>query len=287
LIDEKPTEEDYLKGRDLLGRNIADQSASEYAVHLANSDLANDIRNKNVRFSFADSSVYADPPEKLMVDTGKKSYQMLPDLIPYMAAAKEELIILSPYFVPGSEGTEFLVKLQERGVRVRILTNSLSSTDVSVVHAGYARYRKDLLRGGVELHELNKETKEEDRKAFKQGEIGVSKTSLHAKAFVVDRQHAFIGSLNLDARSVVQNTEIGVVIKSKELSEAIANGFDSKIDRAAFKLGLGTDEAGIEHTTWTGYIDGDVKTLTTEPYTSFWQRFVVSILRLMPIESQI
>lgn len=287
LSEEQPTEEDYRKGREKLELYITEQSDSAYAKHLVNSDLANDIRRKSVEIHWADSNVYADPPEKLMVKTGERSYQMLPDLKPYIEAATTELIILSPYFVPGKEGTDNLIKLQEKGVRVRILTNSLASTDVSVVHAGYARYRKDLLRGGIELYELNKETKKEDRKAYKKGDIGVSKTSLHAKSFVVDREHVFVGSLNFDPRSVVQNTEIGVVIKSKELSDAIADAFDGEIDRVAFKLGLDTDEEGIEHITWTGYIDGEKITLTTEPYTSFWQRFVVSFLRLMPIESQI
>lgn len=287
LNGEPPTEDEYLAARKRLDQYIAEQADSAYAQYLLNSNLANSIRAGNVEYDWADSNVYADPPEKLLVETGNKSYQMLPKLKPYIEAATKELVILSPYFVPGRQGTENLVKLAERGVRVRILTNSLSSTDVSIVHAGYARYRKALLRGGVELYELNKVTEQHERDAVKKAKIGSSKSSLHAKAFAVDRQTAFIGSLNLDPRSVVQNTEIGVVIQSSEIATMISDGFDRNIDRVAFRLGLETDSSGVEHLTWTGLINGEEKTLATEPYSSFWQRFVVGFLRLMPIESQI
>ena len=287
LNKEQPTEDDYHEARERLEKYIIEQSGSEYAQQLATSDLADDIRNHNVKFSWAESSVYADPPEKLMMKTGEKSYQMFTDLRPYIEAATKELTIVSPYFVPGSEGTEKLVKLRKSGVRVRILTNSLSSTDVSIVHAGYSRYRKALLRGGVELYELNRKTSREDRKAVKQAKTAASKTSLHAKEFAVDGKLAFIGSLNLDPRSVVQNTEIGVVIKSAELAVTLAERFDSQIDRVAFKLELEKDNAGVEHITWTGLVEGEEKVFTEEPFTSLWQRFVAGFLRLMPIESQI
>jgi len=278
-----PTEDRYLEGRKKLNAYIAEQSNSAYMKQLTNSALAKDIREKTFKLHWASNKVYADPPEKLTVKTGDKAYQMLPLLQPYIDAATKELTILSPYFVPGKAGTRYLINLRKRGVRVRILTNSLASTDVSVVHAGYARYRKDLLRGGIELYELNKKTTKEDRTAYKNGSIGASRTSLHAKSFVVDRQNIFIGSLNLDPRSIVQNTEIGVVIQSEELSLVVANAFDTEIDRVAFKLEL--DSKG--RINWVGYIDGERQVLTTEPYTSFWRRFTVNFLRLLPIESQI
>jgi len=283
LSNEQATEADYRAGREKLDAFVAKQSESAYIEHLTHSALANEIRDKRFSLQWANSKVYADPPEKLTVKTGERDYQMLPLLKPYIDAAKEELIIFSPYFVPGKEGTRALIKLRERGVRVRILTNSLASTDVSIVHAGYMRYRKDLLRGGIELYELNQKTKKGDRKAYKKGSIGASRSSLHAKSFVVDRENIFIGSLNLDPRSIEQNTEIGVVIQSKELSLVVANGFDSEIDRVAFKLEL--DDRG--KLTWIEQIDGKNQVLTKEPYTSFWRRFTVGFMRLMPIESQI
>ena len=270
-----------------LDEYIAEQADSAYINSLRNSDFAKDRLNKAIVYYWDNGKVFADSPDKLLQKTGDKAYQMWADLKPHMAAAKNELLIISPYFVPGKAGVDFLIGLKEKGVKIRILTNSLASTDVSVVHAGYARYRKPLLRAGIELYELNKKTAKSSRQAYKQGKIGISETSLHAKTFIIDRERVFIGSLNLDARSVVQNTEIGVLIDSKEIANLMSTEINKNIDRAAFRVGLDVDADGSEHTTWTGLIDGEQTTLTTEPYTGFWKRFGTSFMRLMPIESQI
>ena len=287
LVEKQPTEEEYHQAKAKLDEYIAEQADSAYINSLRNSDFAKDRLNKAIVYYWANGKVFADSPDKLLQKTGDKAYQMWADLKPHMAAAKNELLIISPYFVPGKAGVDFLIGLKEKGVKIRILTNSLASTDVSVVHAGYARYRKPLLRAGIELYELNKKTAKSSRQAYKQGKIGISETSLHAKTFIIDRERVFIGSLNLDARSVVQNTEIGVLIDSKEIANLMSTEINKNIDRAAFRVGLDVDADGSEHTTWTGLIDGEQTTLTTEPYTGFWKRFGTSFMRLMPIESQI
>ncbi len=122
---------------------------------------------------------------------------------------------------------------------------------------------------------------------MKAGGIGNSKASLHAKSFVLDRSQVFIGSLNLDARSVVQNTEIGVVFESEEIAKRMAEAFDRKIDQIAFRLVLQRDNLGREQITWYGLVDGKQQILTVDPYTSFWKRFGVGLMRMLPIESQI
>ena len=122
---------------------------------------------------------------------------------------------------------------------------------------------------------------------MKEGGIGDSRASLHAKAFVLDRKWVFIGSLNLDPRSIVQNTEIGVVFQSPEIAELMADRFDSKIDKLAFRLELEGADNGTGQIVWHGIVDGKQQTLDTEPYTSFWKRFGVGFMRIMPIESQI
>jgi putative cardiolipin synthase len=286
LVDQQPTEADYQALREKFDKYIAAQQDSVYLESLRNSRLIEMMKNQEVDYYWAESRVYADSPNKLLNKTGADGYQMLADLRPYLEQAKESVFIISPYFVPGKKGTEFLVGLSQRGVDVRIVTNSLTSTDVSVVHAGYARYRKPLLRGGVELYEINKETMKKGD-ATKNGGIGRSKSSLHAKAFVVDGKKAFIGSLNLDPRSVIQNTEIGVVIDSSELSQQMLKGLEKNLEKATFRLALEEDSEGVEHTTWHGLVDGKQTRLTREPYAGFWQRFFASLLRLMPIESQI
>ena len=262
-------------------------SNSEYIQRLVSSDLADNFRNGTIVWHWGKGKVYADPPDKLLRDTGDAAYRMSVDIAPYLEATEKELIILSPYFVPGKGGVAFLKKIREKGVRVRILTNSLASNDVAIVHAGYSRYREDLLRAGVELYELNDVTTKEERRDMRQGRIGSSKSSLHAKAFVMDRDKLFVGSLNLDPRSIVQNTEIGVVFQSPEIATKAARGFDESIDDAAFRLELVTDENGREHLLWHGWIDGGQTTLDHEPHTSFWRRLSIGLMKWMPIESQI
>jgi putative cardiolipin synthase len=178
--------------------------------------------------------VVYDLPEKILHDFDKSEFHLAPKLAPFLDGIQDELIIFSPYFVPGKPGTAFLGELSERGVRVRILTNSLSSTNVGIVHSGYAKYRKDLLRAGVELYELNKKIGEEDRKEHK----GKHKTVLHAKSFVFDRKQVFIGSLNLDPRALYHNTEIGVVLTSAEIANDMGDWFDQNIEQIAFRLEL-------------------------------------------------
>ena len=204
---------------------------------LRNSDLAKKLRKSQVRYTWGDAHVVYDKPEKILHDTGKKEFHLIPQLAPYMDGLEKELIIFTPYFVPGKAGTAVLTQLVERCVRVRIMTNSLSSNDVGIVHSGYSKYRKPLLCGGIELYEMNKKLTREQRKE-KKGEGGSSKASLHAKSFVFDRKHVFIGTLNLDPRSVIHNTEIGVVLTSEEIARKMGTDFDKNIKRAAFRLEL-------------------------------------------------
>ena len=196
------------------------------------------------------------------------------------------MIIFSPYFVPGKEGTAALSELSRRGVRVRILTNSLSSNDVGIVHAGYSKYRKDLLRAGIDLYEMNKKLTREQRKE-KKGEGGSSKASLHTKSFVFDRKQVFIGSLNLDARAVLHNTEIGVVFNQVEIAEEMAEWFDQNIEQVAFRLELVKNGSGSEKLLWHGMAGGKPQTFDVEPYTGFWRRFGIGFMSILPIESQL
>ena len=281
-----PTAEQVEKLRGELNKYVADQTDSEYLRALRNSDLANKFRMDQVDFGWGDAEVVYDQPEKLLHGFSENQYHLSPMLIPYWKAVKKELIIFSPYFVPGKSGTAFLTQLAQRGVRVRILTNSLASNDVGLVHAGYMKYRKDLLRGGVELYELNKKLSRKERKV-KKGTSGSSKASLHAKSFVFDRKQVFIGSLNLDPRALVYNTEIGVVLNVPIIAEEMAKWFDENINQLAFRLELKKDENGDENLLWHGVVNGKEHTFDVEPYAGFWRRFGISIMSIFPIESQL
>jgi putative cardiolipin synthase len=286
LVDEPPTPEEIANTRQQLSDFVAAQADSVYLKALRESDLADRIRKGQLETSWGSAVVMYDRPEKMLHEKGEKEYQLAPQLKPYVEGVRKELIIFSPYFVPGDAGTAFLTGLASRGVRVRILTNSLSSNDVSIVHSGYARYRMSLLRGGVELYEMNKKLTRDQRKE-KKGTGGSSKASLHAKSFVYDRTRVFIGSLNLDPRAVIHNTEIGVVLTSPEIAQGMGEWFDKNIERIAFRLELKKGEDGSEALLWHGMVDGKPRTFDVDPYTGFWKRLGNGFLGILPIESQL
>jgi putative cardiolipin synthase len=286
LVGKPPTPEEINQKRQMLDEFVAQQVDSNYLQALRDSNLANAIRQNNVHFNWGEAVVVYDQPEKILHDFDKSEYHLAPKLAPYFESVQEELIIFSPYFVPGKKGTAFLAQLSGRGVRVRILTNSLASTDVGIVHAGYSKYRKDLLHAGVELYEMNKKISRKERKDKKKDKHGSSKASLHAKSFVFDRKKVFIGSLNLDPRALVHNTEIGVVLESTEIASKMSDWFDQNIEQVAFRLEL-KKESGTEKILWHGLVNGKQQTFDVDPYTGFWRRFGIGFMRLLPIESQL
>ena len=286
LVETPPTPVQMKEKMAAFKEYIEQQKDTVYYQELTESNLARSLKGYRVELvkGKGKGEVFWDHPDKLLsYDEGAD--KMISDLKPYLEGTKKELLIFSPYFIPGSGGLDAFRKLRDRGVRVLVFTNSLSSTDVSVVHAGYAKYRHELLKMGVELYELNRDfSGDESNKHWK---FYQSKASLHAKCFVIDRSLAFIGSLNLDPRSVIQNTEIGMIIQSEVIAGRLASFLDDEIGRLAFKLELKPGYDGTSFIVWHGLVDGQQRTFMAEPYTSFWQRFMVGIMRLLPIESQI
>ena len=286
LREKAPSAEEVEQLRQQLAAFVAQQIDSEYLQALNHSTLADKIRNKQVTYDWGQGTVAYDRPEKILQDTGKTDTHLSTQMESHFQGVKDELIIFSPYFVPGKAGTTFLVGLAERGVHVRILTNSLASNDVGIVHSGYAKYRKAFLRGGVALYEMNKQLTPQQRKE-KKGAGGSSKASLHAKSFVFDRQEVFIGSLNLDPRAVVHNTEIGVVIDSPKIDADMAVVFEQVVQSSAFRLELVKNANGSEEIRWHGIVDGEPQTFDVDPFTSFWRRLGIGFMGLLPIESQL
>jgi putative cardiolipin synthase len=286
LVPEQPTAEQAAAGQRALEDFVEANRESSYLRELKQSELARGIRSGKLEFQWGAAHVVADDPDKLVTSREGTAYRLTEALRPVFNDADEELIVFSPYFVPGEQGVAFLSELVGRGVRVRILTNSLASTDVAVVHAGYAKYRKDLLRAGIELFEMMHQPSDDDgeRKHLIKGS---SKASLHTKSFVIDRERVFIGSLNLDPRSVVENSEIGVVIRNAEIGTGMADWFDANIARVAFRLSLETADDGREVLRWHRNAGEQRVVYEIDPYTSWWQRFFVGAAALLPIESQL
>jgi putative cardiolipin synthase len=286
LIDEPITDEQAFNFRKRFHNLLEEQKDSDYVQALRTSTLAKNIREDKVEYILGEAVIVVDHPDKITHSRDTNELHLASQLAPYFQNIRKELIIITPYFVPGYEGVEFFRELIIKDVRVRILTNSLSSNDVSIVHAGYAKYRKALLKTGVELYEMNKKLTREQRKE-KKGVGSSSKASLHAKAFIFDREKIFIGSLNLDPRSFYENTEIGLILNSPETAESMAEILSEEMEQHAFRLELHIDEEGYEEILWHGYENKKPVTFDVEPYTSFWQRLGVNIMSLLPIESQL
>ena len=254
-----------------------------YRNAVNHSPFADALRDKTAEFSFSEARIIHDSAEKMTKEDGNwKEELLISQLAPYIQRATEEYILVSPYFVPGQRGADAICKLSEQGVRVRILTNSLASNDVAAVHTGYMRHRKQLLRCGVELYELNEQLKKVEEKQFT-WLPGLSKSSLHAKTMAMDKKTMFIGSFNFDQRSLNINTEIGIVFDDPEIAARSSQDFDENIDKVAFRVELIDDSLR-----WTGVDEAGKKIVfDTEPYTSFWKRLGVDLMRVLPIDSML
>jgi cardiolipin synthase C len=259
-----------------------------YRDAVKNSALANSLRNHTAEFGFSDAKIIHDSAEKMTkVDDNWKEELLISQLAPYIQQATEEYVLVSPYFVPGQRGADAICKLSEQGVRVRILTNSLASNDVAAVHTGYIRHRKQLLRCGVELYELNEQLKDVEAKHFT-WLPGLSKSSLHAKTMEMDKNIMFVGSFNFDQRSLNLNTEIGILFQNPDMATHSSQHFDKLIDKVAFRVELITDDSGNEALRWTGFEEGGKKIIFDhEPYTSFWKRLSVNLMRVLPVDSML
>jgi putative cardiolipin synthase len=169
--------------------------------------------------------------------------------------------------------------MAERGVKIKILTNSLDATDVAAVHAGYAKRRKPLLESGIILYEM-KRLSSDSRRSRSAGPFGSSGSSLHAKTFSVDGKRIFVGSFNFDPRSAKLNTELGFVIDSPTMARDIQAAFESKVPEMSYEVHL-SDEGKLY---WIEQRDGKKIRYDTEPNASFWRRASVNFLSILPID---
>ena len=266
-----------------FGEFYAEKSTSAYIKALENSPLANALRDNTAEFSFAKAILIHDAADKLEKNKGWKEQLLLTQLTPYIKEAKEEFILVSPYFVPGKVGVDALCELSKQGVKVHVLTNSLASNDVAAVHTGYTRHRKELLRCGVQLYELNEQLKKAESKIFT-WLPGLSKSSLHAKMMAFDHKAMFVTSFNFDQRSINTNTEIGILFYQPELARQSMENFDQNIEKVAFRVELVTDAAGKESLLWSGQEEGKTVTYDAEPYAGFGKKLAVKIMRFLPVD---
>ena len=232
--------------------------------------ITDDLRAGRLDLEWAKANAFADSPDKVSAVTADeaRSMSVTMNVFDLVTAARTEVVLSSPYFVPGTTGAQAFIDLCKRDVKVMILTNSLASNDEPSVYAGYQRYRPELLRAGVDLYELSASRVLLDERL----DVAVPGTSLgrlHAKTAVIDRTMVFIGSMNLDPRSESINTELGVIISSPALAREVVHVIDISTLRSAYRLQLGADGRSLEWVTTDP--DGNV-VRNVEPDTTFLLR---------------
>lgn len=226
-------------------------------------------------FKWAPYDLIVDSPDKGIKDKAKKADSIVTPLAESLRSAEQELIIISPYFVPLKSGVEGLAALEQRGVEVTVITNSLAANNQFAVHGGYAPSRKPLLEAGVEIYEVRPDA---DVAGAEFIAASGAKATLHTKAFVVDDKEVFIGSFNFDPRSAYLNTELGVIIRDPELAQVYATRINAALRGQTFELFL-NDDGELR---WRGNEDGEEIIYDKEPETTWGQRTMAGIARIFP-----
>lgn len=277
-INKEPaTAEALARVRAVLRATPAEVASSPYATVLREDPAVQRlIAGEGTLHWSRDWAFVSDDPHKGDQDAEQfKHSAVLEALAPAMRSSRHELRVISPYFVPGRLGTKGLLDVAGTGVDVRVLTNSLAATDVAAVHSGYARYRKDLLKGGVQLWELKPTSNAPSRFSLR----GSSGSSLHTKALVIDDRQVFVGSYNLDPRSTSLNTEQGVLVSHPQLAQELTQAFE--------------EQSRGTHAWQVQQVDGNLRwsdgtqTWTRDPEATMGRRMQVWLVRLLPVQSQL
>ena len=272
---------------DDAARIAASAAGRRYVAAIRALPLTAQIEARQLPFEWTATRLVSDDPAKGL-GLAHAEDLLFPKLIEAMGRPRASLALVSGYFVPTDAGVDAFKAMAEGGAKVRILTNALEATDVPVVHAGYAPWRKAMLAAGIELYEMARAGSAGSERAGRitgKGSgagtvIGGSATALHAKTFAIDGQRAFVGSFNFDPRSAMLNTELGLVIESPKLSQAIEQAFERTIPASAYEVKL--DRNG--ELLWLEQSGGQTIGHDNEPGTTALQRTVIGFLSLLRID---
>ena len=273
-----------------LATHRADIDTPDIERRLNKGDPLNGLLDGRLSFVWANAAVIADKPEKAEVPPGEHVRSpVVRQLMREMRSVKNEVAIVTPYFVPGERPMAVIKELRQRNVRVRIMTNSLSSTDAPIVHSAYKRYRTPLLEAGVELSELRAASDGAPIGSGSQGSSGSGSSeapfALHAKLYVFDRERVFVGSANFDRRSFKLNTELGLMIESRELAGQIVAQFEQfAASPNSYRLILEPGGPNGDRIRWRTQLDGKSVDLDDDPDTTAWRRFEVAMYSMLPID---
>jgi putative cardiolipin synthase len=277
FIEEEATPESAAAQLEVMRSRMKDD-VLPYPVHHDVAGAIDRLDSLGERLVWGDVRVLFDDPSKA---EDKSVRGIAEQVIALIEGADREVLIENAYFVPRERSVEIVSSLTERGVRARVLTNSLASNDVVAVHSGYKKLRKELVEAGLELYELRPDSRMKERWSLLSWR---SRSGLHTKAMVVDREVAMIGSYNFDPRSANINSECALLVESPVFAERVAEYLDEGVrPENAYRVTLEDGDL-----VWTAAVEGEEPLVFRhEPETSWWQRFTVGLMGLLPLQSQL
>ena len=262
------------KLRDELGESLQDVRESKYA-DAVRTKVLHYVETDNSVFDWAPYQLVVDSPDKGIKKKAKEADLITTPLAEALLGAEREVMIISAYFVPLKSGIEALVGLEERGVDVTVITNSLAANNQFTVHGGYAPSRKPLLEAGVKLYEMRPDAEVQGTEFI---DASGAKATLHTKAFIVDEERVFIGSFNFDPRSANINTELGVIIDDPDTALLFSVLVEEALPVQTYELFL--NEKGKVR--WRAHVNGEEVIYEKEPETTWGQRFGAGFARIIP-----
>ncbi len=292
LAKERTTDEALAAYRKVLAGHQYEKKAdgSDYVSRIKTGEPLASLLSGRLPVVWADAQLVCDPPDKMAVERdGMVGRLMHRSVAKAVAGVQTELLMITPYLVPGEEGMQLFAGLRQRDVRVRILTSSLESSNVILAHSGYVKYRVPLLEQGVQLYEIRSLLGDTRGSGETARLARFGNYSLHAKLFVFDRQRLFIGSMNFDQRSMHLNTEIGLIIDSPELAAQTVQRFEAMVRPAnSYAIVLvprGGDRPPV--LAWRTEENGRAIQYDKEPARTGGQRFMLNALSLLPLDAEL
>ena len=282
--NKKVDKQDDQDAREQLQKAVAERSRIQAILPDESRSIDEQLQAFAEQLIWADAEVIYDMPDKVSgEDLEDQPISAVTERLYELGAGlQEELLVETAYFIPRKDGVNALASLVSRGVTVKVLTNSLASNNHASAHSGYRRYRKSMVAAGINLFELSRNAAATPEHTF--ADHPDAFLGLHSKAAVFDRRSVFIGTLNLDPRSIVLNTEMGLLVHSETLAEQVAKAFerDMAIDNS-WRISV-NDKNKIR---WTMETDGRSVTSKNEPEASLYRKMLSWIAAILPIEGQL
>lgn len=281
----QPSAKEIQQGLQGLQEYIENHNEFPYPIDRTQAEIYQRMNASKDRLIWADAEIlYDDPAKKIGTDTGYQG--IIPHLRQWVDETQDEILIESAYYIAGSGGAKRVRELHDKGIKIRVLTNSMATNDVAAAYVFYAKYRKELVENGVELYELRPDMNAQRK--FWSLLASKSSASLHTKVIVFDRTKTFIGSFNLDPRSVDINTEIGLLIDSPELAEQVIAYMDvGTRPTDSYRLMLEKeDQEDDGKLVWISEQDGKEVRGYSNPKSGFWRPVTAWFISLFPIEDQ-